>query len=94
LKKVNKTKSDGSKNRAYKKALEAEKQADNWFRQSDGGARNSKIVREYLDPKGEAKRTKAIAKNEKNPKMWMMPDGELMPKKQAKKALKKNSKKS
>lgn len=84
LKKVNKTKSDGSKNRAYKEALEAEKQADNWSRQADGGARNTKIVRDYLDPKKD-KKAKIAAKKE----TWMMPDGELMPKKKAKKALKK-----
>ena len=107
LQKVNKKydKSDGSKNRAYKEALEAEKQADNWFMQTDGGARNAEIVRQYVDPKGEAKRvknadkfkkknddlrkkaTKKIIKEED--KNWMMPDGVLMPKKEAKKALKK-----
>ena len=107
LQKVNKKydKSDGSKNRAYKEALAAEKQADNWHRMSDGGERNAEIVRKYVDPKGEAQRVKNIAKLEKlnakydkkatkkiikeEDKNWMMPNGEMMPKKKAKKALKK-----
>ena len=58
-------KGSGSKNASYQEALAAEKQADNWFMQSDGGARNSKIVREYVDPKGEAQRVKNVAKFEK-----------------------------
>lgn len=89
LKKVNKTKSDGSKNRAYKEALEAEKQADNWFRQSDGGARNSRVVREYVDPKGEAQRAKNLAKFEKTNAKY----DKIAAKKNTKKA-KKDSKKS
>lgn len=98
-------KGSGNKNLDYQEALRAEKQADNWFRQSDGGAKNSEIVRKYVDPKGEAQRVKNVAKFEKNVakfdkkvtkkiikeenKNWMMPDGELMPRKKAKKALKK-----
>jgi hypothetical protein len=91
LEKVNKKydKSDGSKNRAYQEALAAEKQADNWFMQSDGGARNSKIVREYVDPKGEAQRVKNIAKFEKTNAKY----DKITAKKNTKKA-KKDSKKS
>lgn len=58
-------KGSSGKNADYQQALEAERQAGNWFMQKDGGVRNESIVRNFLDPKAEAQRAKNIAKFEK-----------------------------
>ena len=84
LDKLNKMPSSG-KNKEYKQALESEDRLKNWdssknFAKAD---EDTKIVRNYLNPK------KSSAKSNAKKETWMMPDGTEMPKKKAKKALKK-----